>query len=281
MSLDLSRVRFDRAGRTIIDGVDATLPHGALTALIGPNGAGKSTLLHLIAAVERARDGELRLDGRSLDGMRRRERARIVALAEQQAEVDGRLTVEASVALGRTPHLGAFGVAGPRDRAIIDGALAAVGAAEFAQRHLDSLSGGERQRVTLARAIAQEPTLLLADEPTNHLDLGSQFVALDLLAGLARDGLTVVAALHDLSHAAAYADHVVVLASGRVVAAGPPAEVLTSELVHDVYGVRAEVLTHPLTGRPLIAVASAATSAPVPIPLSAAAGAAPTPHRGS
>ncbi|MET4160092.1 ABC transporter ATP-binding protein [Agromyces sp. PvR057] len=268
MSLDLSRVRFDRAGRTIIDGVDATLPHGALTVLIGPNGAGKSTLLHLIAAVERADEGELRLDGTPLGGMRRRERAKIVALAEQQAEVDGRLTVEASVALGRTPHLGAFGIAGPRDRAVIDGALAAVGAAEFAGRPLDSLSGGERQRVTLARAIAQEPTLLLADEPTNHLDLGSQFVALDLLAALARDGLTVVAALHDLSHAAAYADHVVVLAAGRVVAAGPPAEVLTSELVHDVYGVRAEVVTHPLTGRPLIAVASAAasstTAAPVP-----------------
>ncbi|ANJ28381.1 ABC transporter ATP-binding protein [Agromyces aureus] len=269
MSLDLSRVRFDRAGRTIIDGVDATLPHGALTALIGPNGAGKSTLLHLIAAVERARSGELRLDGVPLDGMHRRERAKVVALAEQQAEVDGRLTVEASVALGRTPHLGAFGVAGPHDRAVVDGALAAVGAAEFAGRTLDSLSGGERQRVTLARAIAQEPTLLLADEPTNHLDLGSQFVALDLLAGLARDGLTVVAALHDLSHAAAYADHVVVLAAGRVVAAGPPADVLTSELVHDVYGVQAEVLVHPLTGRPLIAVASTAADRPARPPLDA------------
>ncbi|MFF2372317.1 ABC transporter ATP-binding protein [Agromyces sp. NPDC058110] len=259
MSLDLSRVRFDRAGRTIIDGVDATLPGGAFTALVGPNGAGKSTLLHLIAAVERADAGELRLDGRPLDGMRRRERARVVALAEQQAEVEGRLTVEASVALGRTPHLGAFGVAGAHDRAIVEGALSAVGAAEFARRTLDSLSGGERQRVTLARAIAQEPTLLLADEPTNHLDLGSQFVALDLLAGLAHDGLTIVAALHDLSHAAAYADHVIVLAAGRVVAAGAPADVLTADLVHDVYGVRAEVLVHPLTGRPLIAVASPAT----------------------
>lgn len=259
MSLDLSRVRFDRAGRTIIDGVDATLPHGAFTALVGPNGAGKSTLLHLIAAVERADAGELRLDGRSLERMRRRERARVVALAEQQAEVEGSLTVEASVALGRTPHLGAFGVAGARDRGVVADALAAVGASAFAERRLDSLSGGERQRVTLARAIAQEPTLLLADEPTNHLDLGAQFAALDLLAGLARDGLTVVTALHDLSHAAAYADHVVVLAAGRVVAAGPPAVVLTADLVHDVYGVRAEVVPHPITGRPLIAVASAAS----------------------
>ncbi|QAY72781.1 ABC transporter ATP-binding protein [Agromyces protaetiae] len=262
MSLDLSRVRFDRAGRTIIDGVDATIPAGALTALIGPNGAGKSTLLHLIAAIERADAGELALDGRSLPDMRRRERARVVALSEQQAEVDAQLTVEASVLLGRTPHLGAFAAPGTADHLIVAQSLAAVGASEFASRPLDSLSGGERQRVTLARALAQQPTLLLADEPTNHLDLGAQFTALDLLAALARDGLTVVAALHDLSHAAAYADHVVVLEGGRVVAAGAPVDVLTAELVERVYGVRAQVLPHPVTGRPLIAVASAASAMP-------------------
>ncbi|UOQ87701.1 ABC transporter ATP-binding protein [Agromyces endophyticus] len=256
MSLDLSRVRFDRAGRTIIDGVDATVPGGALTALVGPNGAGKSTLLHLVAAVERASAGELALDGRSLPGMRRRERARLVALAEQQGEVDAQLAVEASVLLGRTPHLGAFAATGPADREIAARALEAVGAAAFARRPVAELSGGERQRVVLARALAQEPELLLVDEPTNHLDLSAQLTTLELLAGLARDGLTVVAALHDLSHAAAYADHVIVLAAGRVVAAGSPDEVLTAELVERVYGVRAEVVAHPITGRPLIAVAA-------------------------
>lgn len=258
MSLDLARVRFARGGRTIIDGVDVTMPGGALTALLGPNGAGKSTLLQLIAAIERAESGELGFDGRSLPAMRRRERARFVALAEQHAEADARLTVADFVLLGRTPHLGAFGAPGRGDREIVARALARVDADVFADRALGSLSGGERQRVVLARALAQEPTLLLADEPTNHLDLRAQLVALDALAGLARDGITVVAALHDLSHAAAYADHLVVLAEGAVVAAGPPAEVLTPSLVHDVYGVHAEVLEHPLTGRPLVAVAGVA-----------------------
>lgn len=271
MTLDLDRVRFARGGRTIIDGVDATLPGGALTALIGPNGAGKSTLLHLIAAIERADDGALALDGRALGRMRRRERARLVALAEQQAELDPQLTVSAAVLLGRTPHLGAFAPAGPRDHALVAHALAASGAAHLAERQLGQLSGGERQRITLARALAQEPELLLADEPTNHLDLSAQLVALELLAGLARGGLTVVAALHDLSQAAAYADHVLVLAEGRVVAAGPPREVLTARLVHEVYGVRAEIIDHPITGRPLVAVAGgaaaeAATAAPGAVP---------------
>jgi iron complex transport system ATP-binding protein len=265
--LDLSRVRFARGGRTIIDGVDVTVPRGALTALIGPNGAGKSTLLHLVAAIERADDGELDFEGASLDRMRRRERARIVALAEQHGEADPRLTVEAFVLLGRTPHLGAFAAPGAADHAVVARALDQVGAAPFAGRALASLSGGERQRVVLARALAQEPALLLADEPTNHLDLHAQLVALDALAALARGGITVVTALHDLSHAAAYADHLVVLAEGRVVAAGAPDEVLTPELIRAVYDVRAEVLTHPLTGRPLIAVASAAVASRAAAPV--------------
>lgn len=256
--LDLARVRFARGERVIVDGVDVTVPRGALTALIGPNGAGKSTLLHLIAVIERADDGQLAFDDASLSEMRRRERARVVALAEQHGEADPRLTVEAFALLGRTPHLGAFASPGADDRAIVARALDEVGATEFAHRPVGSLSGGERQRAVLARALVQEPSLLLVDEPTNHLDLRAQLVALDALASLARRGITVVAALHDLSHAAAYADHVVVLADGRVVAAGQPADVLTPELILDVYGVRAEVLEHPLTGRPLIAVASAA-----------------------
>lgn len=258
MTLDLSRVRFGRGGRTIIDGVDVTMPAGALTALIGPNGAGKSTLLHLVAAIERADDGALVFGGASLQRMPRRERARIVALAEQHGEADPRLTVEAFVLLGRTPHLGAFASPGAADHDLVSRSLARVDATSFAERPLGSLSGGERQRAVLARALAQEPSLLLADEPTNHLDLRAQLTALDALAGLARDGITVVAALHDLSHAAAYADHLVVLAQGTVVAAGAPADVLTPELIHDVYGVHAAVLEHPLTGRPLIAVAGVA-----------------------
>ena len=140
-----------------------------------------------------------------------------------------------------------------------------AGLLDLADRDYGSLSGGERQRVNLARALAQEPELLLLDEPTNHLDIRAQLTMLGLVRELARGGLTVLAALHDLSLAAAYADHVVVLAEGRVVAAGDPHEVLTPELIRDVWGVEASVIEHPATGRPLIAYAGIA-GATLPLP---------------
>jgi iron complex transport system ATP-binding protein len=165
------------------------------------------------------------------------------------------------------PHQSAWGGDTARDRDVVARSLAAAGAAQFAQRRYDELSGGERQRVNLARALAQEPELLLLDEPTNHLDIRAQLATLGLLRRLADDGLSVLAALHDLSLAASYADHVVVLAEGVVVAAGEPGDVLTAELIRAVWGVDATVLEHPATGRPLIAFAPAdaahsATDAP-------------------
>ena len=262
MSLDLTRVRFARGGRLIIDDVDCTVPAGALSALVGPNGAGKSTLLHLIAAIERTDGGAIDFDGASLAALRRRDRARIVAVAEQQSDTELDLSVHDVVMLGRTPHLGALAGPSPTDRAIVRSSLTAAGVSELEERQFSSLSGGERQRVVLARALAQQPGLLLADEPTNHLDIRAQLSALALLAELARGGITVLAALHDLGHAAAYADYAIVLAAGRVVAAGSPSEVLTPELIQRVYGVRAAVLANPLTGRPLLAFADASDTSP-------------------
>lgn len=264
--LSLDRVSFSRTGRLIIDGVDVTLPRGSFGALVGPNGAGKSTLLHLIASIEPAASGSIVFDGTHLPTMPRRQRARTVAVAEQQSDTELDLSVVEVVMLGRTPHLGVFSSASATDAAVVRDALAAVGAAELSTRRFHTLSGGERQRVTLARALAQQPSLLLADEPTNHLDIRAQLSALSLLAELARGGLTVLAALHDLGHAAAYADHVIVLADGAVVAAGDPAEILTPELVLAVYGVRAEVLRHPITGRPLLAFAETAPTAAADAP---------------
>ena len=163
------------------------------------------------------------------------------------------LRVAEVVALGRTPYLGAFAGPGELDRAIVRRSLEDLGLVELADREYATLWGGERQRVNLARALAQEPELLLLDEPTNHLDVHAQLSMLGLLRGLASGGLTVLAALHDLSLAAGYADHVIVLSSGRVQAAGAPADVLTPALIREVWGVEAEVLEHPATGRPLIA----------------------------
>ncbi len=262
--LRADRVRFTRGRRLIIDDVDCTVPGGAVGALLGPNGAGKSTLLHLIAGVEQADAGTARLGDRDLAALRRRDRARVLALAEQEVHDAPGLRVAEVVALGRTPYLGAFAGPGDVDRAVVRRSLEDLGLVELADREYATLSGGERQRVNLARALAQEPDLLLLDEPTNHLDVHAQLTMLGLLRELARGGLTVLAALHDLSLAASYADHVIVLANGRVQAAGTPADVLTPALIREVWGVEAEVLEHPATGRPLIAyseVADASTAA--------------------
>lgn len=262
--LRADRIRFARGRRLIIDDVDCTVPGGAVGALLGPNGAGKSTLLHLIAGVERADAGAARLGDRDLAALRRRDRARVLALAEQEVQDAPGLRVTEVVALGRTPYLGAFAGPGELDRTIVRRSLEDLGLVELADREYATLSGGERQRVNLARALAQEPGLLLLDEPTNHLDVRAQLTMLGLLRELANGGLTVLAALHDLSLAAGYADHVIVLASGRVQAAGAPADVLTPHLIREVWGVDAEVLEHPSTGRPLIAYSAVAeTSAMV------------------
>ena len=241
------------AGRLVIDGVDCTVEAGSFTALVGPNGAGKSTLLHLIAAAETPDAGSVELDGRSAARMRRRERARFSALVEQQADTVLELSVRDVVRLGRTPHIPTLGAPGADDDRIVEAALERMGAAGFGERGFHELSGGERQRVLVARALAQEPSLLLADEPTNHLDIRAQLHALTLLRTLADEGLGVLAALHDLTLAARYADQVIVLDSGRVVAAGPPAEVLTTELIARVYGVQAHMVPHPVDGSIIIA----------------------------
>lgn len=251
--LSARRLSFSRDGVLVIDGVDVELPVGSFGAIIGPNGAGKSTLLQLLVGTLPVSAGTVLFDGSDLLALRRRERARVVALSEQHGDGDTGLRVTDVVLLGRTPHIGRWSAEGPDDRRVVADALAAVGMTAFADRPFDTLSGGERQRVHLARALAQEPRLLLLDEPTNHLDVRAQLSLLSLVRAQTAAGITAVAALHDLNIAAAYADTVIVLSGGRVVAAGPAASVLTGDLISEVYGVRADVLTHPRTGRPLIA----------------------------
>ena len=253
--LEVAGVTIRAGAKTLVDGAGFAAPAGAVTALLGPNGAGKSTLLRAIAGVERPASGTVRFEGDDLLALPRRERARRVAFVEQEASTELPLTVRAVVGLGRSPYEAAFGGRDPDAGRIIDDAIATAGVAAFADRELPSLSGGERQRVMLARALAQQPRLLLLDEPTNHLDVGAQLDVLAALQHLAATGTTVVAALHDLTSAAAHADAVIVLSHGRVVATGPTAETLTPALVREVYGIEARWMTNPLTGRPLLAVA--------------------------
>ena len=254
MSLDASRIRVLAGDTLIIDGVDCTVPSGSVSALVGPNGAGKSTLLRALAAVERPADGSIAFDGVDLLSLPRKQRARLAALVEQDAATETALGVAAVVALGRLPHQSLWRDDTADSAAIVAAAIDTAGVTEFAGRDFGSLSGGERQRVMLAKALAQEPRLLLLDEPTNHLDIGAQLAVLALLGRLALAGTTVLAALHDLGLAASYSDHVIVLRSGRVVAAGPTAATLTPALIREVYGVEATVLHNPATGRPVIAL---------------------------
>jgi iron complex transport system ATP-binding protein len=253
-SLRVDALTFHRSGRLVIDDVDCALAPGSIGAVIGPNGAGKSTLLHLIAGTLRADGGSARLAGESIDGLPRRQRARRIALAAQQVDSEVDLTVADVVLLARIPHIPRLGSPSRRDHEVAAAALRRVGAEKFAARRFRELSGGERQRVLLARAVAQEPALLLLDEPTSHLDIRAQLETLVVLHSLAAEGLTILVALHDLTLAAGHADTVIVLSDGRVAAAGPPATTLTPELIAQVYGVHADVLTAP-DGRAVIGFA--------------------------
>lgn len=257
MDLTIERVGVRLGGRWVVDGIDATPPAGRLTGLLGPNGAGKTTLLRLVAGLLDPEAGAVLADGVPVHEIPRRARARQVALLEQESASTVPLTVREVVALGRTPYRTLWGT--DPDPGAVDRALVTARADHLAARPWSSLSGGERQRVHVARALAQEPELLLLDEPTNHLDVSAQ---LSLLAFVRDLGTTTVAALHDLNLAAAFCEHVLVLREGRLVAAGHPGEVLTAALVADVYGVTADVLTHPRTGRPVIAFHEPAPAAP-------------------
>ena len=266
MSLSVSSLSVQKSGKTILSDVTFTAPAGQVTGLIGPNGAGKSTLLAAILGLVPV-SGIAQFDGQDVPTMPRRDRARMVAFVEQSASTEERLTVRDVVALGRIPHEAAWQSApSPEDGAIVDRALAETGMTAFATRRFDTLSGGEQQRVHLARALAQQPRLLLLDEPTSHLDIRGQLHLLALLRRKAAEGMTVVLALHDLNLAARFCDHVVVLSNGALAAEGTPRAVLTPALLNAVYGVSARLIPDPGSDRPLIVYDQATLSGDPQIP---------------
>ncbi|MGA5493827.1 ABC transporter ATP-binding protein [Streptomyces cinereoruber] len=236
------------AHRLVAD-VSLTARPGEVIGLVGPNGSGKSSLLRAVYRVLRPATGTVRVDGTDAWTLPVRQLARTVAAVVQESGADFDLSVREVVAMGRTPHKRLLDGDTPEDAELIESALIAVDATDLADRPFDRLSGGERQRVLIARALAQQPSLLVLDEPTNHLDIRHQ---LDVLGTLRKLPATVLVALHDLNLAAYYCDRLYVLRDGKVIASGPPVEVLTPRLLSEVYGVTSEVTVHPRTGAPQV-----------------------------
>jgi iron complex transport system ATP-binding protein len=245
LHLDAVTVALD--GHLLVRELSLRVGRGETVGLVGPNGSGKSTALRCVYRALRPVRGVVRVGGTDLRSLPLRHSARSVAALTQDGGTDLDFTVAEVVALGRTPHLRGNAPLSRRERDLCVRAMARLGVDHLADRGLLSLSGGERQRVLVARALVQEPEILVLDEPTNHLDLRHQ---LELLALLRDADLTVLVVLHDLNLAAATCDRLGVLADGALVAVGTPTEVLTPELVRRVFGVAATVVAHPLTGDP-------------------------------
>ncbi|WP_455274001.1 ABC transporter ATP-binding protein [Rhizobium herbae] len=238
MSISIHDVHWSAGGLMIVNGISIDVAPGKTLGLLGPNGSGKSSLLKLICRLRNVKSGVIALGNTDIAGMARLDIARRMALVEQQATTEAQVTVLDVVRLGRTPHRGPLSPWSAADDKAVNDALRHVGLPERAGQLWHTLSGGERQRVHIARALAQTPSELLLDEPTNHLDIQHQ---LEILSLVARLPITSIIALHDLNLAAMFCDNLAVLHHGKVVAAGAPEEVLTEDLIADVFGVRAYI----------------------------------------
>jgi ABC-type cobalamin/Fe3+-siderophores transport system ATPase subunit len=239
--------------RLVLRDVSFGVESGEVVALVGPNGAGKSTLIRAVSGVVPLRQGDVRINGSLLSSLSTMERARYLAVVPQARSLPPAFSVYETVLLGRTPHLGWLGRAGPQDRERVRYALEHTQMLALADRPVGELSGGEQQRVLLARALAQDTPVLLLDEPTTHLDLQHRESLIRLIRDLAvNKGLAILMVLHDLNLAALYSDRVALLVEGRLRAIGAPSEVVTAERLSEVYGIPVRVIPHPDYGSPLV-----------------------------
>ncbi|MBI2866621.1 MAG: heme ABC transporter ATP-binding protein [Chloroflexi bacterium] len=246
-------VSFAYDGRAVLDDVSLEVLPGEMVALLGPNGSGKTTLLKVILGLLRPKQGRVFLDGHPVTELSRKHIAQQVAVVPQQFHMPFAFTVEEVVMLGRTPHLRPLVEEGPGDRAWVRAALEISGLGPLAGRPFNELSGGERQKVVMALALAQQPRVLLLDEPVAHLDIRHQAEALEVVQRLNREqGITVVAAMHDLNLACLYFDRLLLLHKGQVFADGTPGQVITTENLEGVFGARVEVVPHPSAPVPCV-----------------------------
>lgn len=238
--------------RTVLGGVDLAVAPGEVVGLVGRNGAGKTTLLRIAAGTLTPDAGRVLLDGRAIASIERRARARQVALVPQDTQVPFPFSVAELVLMGRTPHLGFLGFENAHDLAVARGAMQRMGIAALADRAVPTLSGGERQLAVVARALAQEPNLLLLDEPTAFLDLRHRLEVLEIVRALAAGGASALVVSHDLGLAARFCDRLVLLGEGCILASGAPREVLVPETLRAAFGIEASIVLAP-DGTPLVA----------------------------
>jgi len=255
ISLQITKVYFSYLDGLVLHNINLSIRAGEIVGLLGPNGSGKTTLIKLVSGILKPNQGEIKLNGSSLSQLTRKSIARSLAVVPQQFHIPFAFTVSEVVTLGRIPFLKAFAEESEADRRFVANALELVGISELEERRFDELSGGERQKVILAMALAQQPKLLLLDEPTAHLDISHQVEILELVKRLnLEQGLTVIAAMHDLNLAALYFDRLILLKEGRVWADGTPAQVLTEARIKEVFSALVTVEPHPVTGVPHIVV---------------------------
>ena len=238
--------------RVVARDLTAEIPDGSFTVVVGPNACGKSTLLKALARLLKPRAGTVLLDGRAISSYPTKEVARRLGMLPQSPVVPGGIVVEELVSRGRFAHQRLLRQWSPEDEAAVTEAMRLTEVTDLADRFVDELSGGQRQRVWLAMALAQQTSILLLDEPTTFLDLSHQFEVLDLCAELHEEGRTIVAVLHDLNQACRYATDLIVMRDGAVVAQGPPADVMTAELVETVFAMPCKIIDDPETGTPMV-----------------------------
>ena len=254
---DSTRLRVEDAtlaydNRVISSGLTVDIPDRSFTVIVGPNACGKSTLLRSLSRLLKPQQGRVLLDGKAIGAMKPKDVARTIGLLPQTSVAPDGITVVDLVSRGRYPHQGMIRQWTSADESAVVDAMRATDVAELASRAVDELSGGQRQRVWAAMALAQQTPILLLDEPTTFLDIAHQIELLDLFARLHREGNTIVAVLHDLNHAARYADHLIVMKAGEVVATGAPADIVTAELVEHVFGLPCLIIEDPVSKTPLI-----------------------------
>jgi iron complex transport system ATP-binding protein len=252
VSLSTESLQIGYGDKIIVDDLNLQINKGEITTIIGANGCGKSTILKTMARVHSAKSGVVFLDGKMIHKIPTKEIAKTMAVLPQGPEAPNGLTVYELISFGRSPHQSGFGRLSEEDRKVIHWALDVTRLSSFADQHVDALSGGQRQRAWIAMAIAQETDLLLLDEPTTYLDMAHQLEILQLLEKLNKEqGRTIVMVIHDLNHASRFSHHMVALRNGKMVKEGTAEEVMTPQVLKDVFNIDAEIVKDPRTKKPV------------------------------